>query len=252
MPDCLEVTAETADGIVMGLRHREFPIEGVQFHPESILTDSGHDLLRNFLALVGVSRRRSLRGARRGRARRRRARRSTSDASASASSSATGTGALVAQAGHHLPATLAERSRERGLAGPRLVGARPRVAHRRRSGHSGQRGLARPAEHRADVHQREQPVAAAQRPRRGATIAASASRSESAPPGAPLDDPPDVDLDRGDVGVVGLGEDRAGGVAADARAASVRSSGQPVGRDRCARPPRAGGPAAGSRAGPRR
>jgi anthranilate synthase/aminodeoxychorismate synthase-like glutamine amidotransferase len=52
VPDCLEVTAETADGVVMGLRHREHPIEGVQFHPESILTDSGHDLLRNFLALA--------------------------------------------------------------------------------------------------------------------------------------------------------------------------------------------------------
>ena len=52
VPDVLEVTAETTDGIVMGLRHREFPIEGVQFHPESILTDSGHALLANFLALV--------------------------------------------------------------------------------------------------------------------------------------------------------------------------------------------------------
>lgn len=52
VPDCLEVTA-TTDGIVMGLRHREFPIEGVQFHPESILTVSGHRLVRNFLAPVG-------------------------------------------------------------------------------------------------------------------------------------------------------------------------------------------------------
>ena len=51
MPDCLEVTARTDDGIVMGVRHREFPIEGVQFHPESILTVGGHDLLRNFLAM---------------------------------------------------------------------------------------------------------------------------------------------------------------------------------------------------------
>lgn len=48
MPDCLEVTA-TCDGIVMGVRHRTLPIEGVQFHPESILTSAGHDLLKNFL-----------------------------------------------------------------------------------------------------------------------------------------------------------------------------------------------------------
>ncbi len=54
VPDVLEVTAWTDDGIVMGLRHRELPVEGVQFHPESILTASGHDLLRNFLAAVGT------------------------------------------------------------------------------------------------------------------------------------------------------------------------------------------------------
>jgi anthranilate/para-aminobenzoate synthase component II len=50
VPHELEVTAESEDGLVMGLRHREHHIEGVQFHPESILTESGHDLLRNFLA----------------------------------------------------------------------------------------------------------------------------------------------------------------------------------------------------------
>ena len=50
VPDVLELTAESDDGLVMGLRHREHPIEGVQFHPESILTDAGHDLLKNFLA----------------------------------------------------------------------------------------------------------------------------------------------------------------------------------------------------------
>jgi anthranilate synthase/aminodeoxychorismate synthase-like glutamine amidotransferase len=52
----LEITAESDDGLIMGLRHREHPIEGVQFHPESILTSSGHDLLGNFLrsAAAGV------------------------------------------------------------------------------------------------------------------------------------------------------------------------------------------------------
>jgi anthranilate synthase component II len=50
VPDCLEITAETDDGIVMGLRHRDHPTEGVQFHPESILSVGGHDLLRTFLA----------------------------------------------------------------------------------------------------------------------------------------------------------------------------------------------------------
>ena len=50
VPDCLEITATTDDGLVMGLRHREYAIEGVQFHPESILTTGGHDMLRNFLA----------------------------------------------------------------------------------------------------------------------------------------------------------------------------------------------------------
>ncbi len=49
-PHELVVSAESEDGLVMGLRHRELPVEGVQFHPESILTESGHDLLRNFLA----------------------------------------------------------------------------------------------------------------------------------------------------------------------------------------------------------
>ena len=49
VPSCLEVSAETKDGIVMGLRHREFPTEGIQFHCESILTTVGKNLLRNFL-----------------------------------------------------------------------------------------------------------------------------------------------------------------------------------------------------------
>lgn len=49
LPDCLEVTAWTERGIIMGLRHRQYPVEGVQFHPESIMTEVGKDLLRNFL-----------------------------------------------------------------------------------------------------------------------------------------------------------------------------------------------------------
>ena len=51
VPDCLEVTAQTSEGEIMGLRHRDFPVHGVQFHPESILTAEGKKLLANFVAL---------------------------------------------------------------------------------------------------------------------------------------------------------------------------------------------------------
>ena len=49
LPDCLKVTAETDDGIIMGLQHKTLPIHGVQFHPESIASEQGHELLKNFL-----------------------------------------------------------------------------------------------------------------------------------------------------------------------------------------------------------
>ncbi|NYE24420.1 aminodeoxychorismate/anthranilate synthase component II [Pigmentiphaga litoralis] len=52
VPDCLDVTAQTLDGEIMGVRHRTLPVVGVQFHPESILSEHGHALLRNFLTLA--------------------------------------------------------------------------------------------------------------------------------------------------------------------------------------------------------
>ncbi len=52
LPDSLEITARTDNGLVMGVRHKEHPVEGVQFHPESIMTKVGHDLLRNYLRQV--------------------------------------------------------------------------------------------------------------------------------------------------------------------------------------------------------
>lgn len=52
LPEVLEVTAETDDGLIMGLSHRELPIHGVQFHPESIASEHGHDILRNFLTIA--------------------------------------------------------------------------------------------------------------------------------------------------------------------------------------------------------
>jgi len=52
IPDCLNITAKTDDGVIMGVQHKEKPIHGVQFHPESIATDHGHDMLKNFLNLI--------------------------------------------------------------------------------------------------------------------------------------------------------------------------------------------------------
>ncbi|HZC14972.1 MAG TPA: gamma-glutamyl-gamma-aminobutyrate hydrolase family protein, partial [Thermoleophilaceae bacterium] len=56
LPDCLELSAETDDGVIMGVRHRQLAIEGVQFHPESILTHEGKKLLANYLSLSPAAR----------------------------------------------------------------------------------------------------------------------------------------------------------------------------------------------------
>ncbi|WP_448579645.1 anthranilate synthase component II [Thermaurantiacus sp.] len=57
LPDVLDVTATTGDGVIMGLSHRSLPLHGVQFHPESIATEHGHRLLANFLSIAGVAHR---------------------------------------------------------------------------------------------------------------------------------------------------------------------------------------------------
>jgi len=52
VPECLEVTAQTKDGVIMGVQHKDKPIHGVQFHPESISTENGHSILQNFLDIL--------------------------------------------------------------------------------------------------------------------------------------------------------------------------------------------------------
>ncbi len=55
LPDCFEITAETEDGVIMGIRHKTYNMEGVQFHPEAILTEQGHELLENFIKSESIN-----------------------------------------------------------------------------------------------------------------------------------------------------------------------------------------------------
>ena len=63
LPDCFAVNARSPDGLIMGMRHKELPLHGVQFHPESIATEHGHDLIANFLRLAGMTPKRLARAA---------------------------------------------------------------------------------------------------------------------------------------------------------------------------------------------
>jgi anthranilate synthase component II len=63
LPSCLEITSETADGLIMGLAHKTIPAHGVQFHPESIASEQGHALLANFLDIAGMKPKRKLKSA---------------------------------------------------------------------------------------------------------------------------------------------------------------------------------------------
>ena len=55
LPDCLEITAETEEGEIMGVKHKQLPIWGVQFHPESILTENGREIFKNFMKLKAAA-----------------------------------------------------------------------------------------------------------------------------------------------------------------------------------------------------
>jgi anthranilate synthase component 2 len=63
LPDCLVVNARSPDGLIMGMHHRDLPFHGVQFHPESIATEHGHDLIANFLRIAGLTPQRLVRAA---------------------------------------------------------------------------------------------------------------------------------------------------------------------------------------------
>ena len=244
VPDVLEITAESEDGLVMGLRHREFPIEGVQFHPESILTNGGHQLLANFLGRGG-----------RGRCARPRVTSaspsSSSDASTSPSSSTAAT-EPDAQLRHHDAAALTERTFEATLAVLRLVRRAVRGSRtRRRSGSDRTRARARCTPSRRDPSARaDGRVAESRAP--SSRAHASASGSESAVPRHAFAHAPDVHLDADAVVVVDLRARPRPRCSARRPGSSVRSSGQPSLGDLARPPPRASARGADSRAVPTR
>ena len=251
VPDVLEVSAESEDGLVMGLRHRELPIEGVQFHPESILTEHGHDLLANFLGSSTSRTRPRTVGSRQidravlhdGEA--------VVDEGCEHFGIDFAGGAPILRAGAPSHGRVAAgSSRRTALVRTTLVGKRAtrRAPTTKRTLRTTR--ISRSAQHRADVHECEQPVAAAERtPDLDHRAVGLGGREPAA--AHSFQHPAHVHVERGDVGVVGLRSHRPGGVTTDAGQRG-QVVGPTLGVDDDRRLPESAGPARIAESSPRR